>query len=113
MQLEIEQQARIEHIFSEYVGAETKSESLAAQYLNALQRITRRLGGARASELQALVQDAFDSGSVDTHHAWIKGLLDSYYDPMYDYQLEKKTARIKFRGNAAEVIEYVQSLAAT
>ena len=110
VQLEVEQQHRIEHIFDEYVGAETTSEQLAAQYLSALKRITRRLGGARSSELQALVADAFDTGSVSTHHAWIKGLLDSYYDPMYDYQLDKKTERIVFRGTAAEVIDYVQSI---
>ncbi len=111
VQLEVEQQYRVEHIFGEYVGAETTNENLAAQYLDALKRITRRLGGARSSELQAQVADAFDTGSIDTHYAWIKGLLDSYYDPMYDYQLDKKTERIAFRGNATEVIDYVQSIA--
>ena len=109
VQLEVDQQHRVEHIFDEYVGSETTNEDRAAQYLDALKRITRRLGGARSSELQALVADAFDTGSVDTHHAWIKGLLDSYYDPMYDYQLEKKTERIAFRGSADDVIDYVQS----
>lgn len=110
-QLEIDQQLRVEHIFAEYVGAETTSSSLASQYLSALDRITRRLGGARATELQKLVGDAFDSGSVEVHHAWIKGLLDSYYDPMYDYQLEKKTARIVFRGDATAVTEFVRDWA--
>jgi len=113
IQLEVDQQHRVEHIFDEYVGLDTTNEQLAAQYLDALKRITRRLGGVRSSELQALVAEAFDTGSADTHHAWIKGLLDSYYDPMYDYQLDKKTERIAFRGSATEVIEYVQSNAAS
>ena len=107
-QLEVDQQERVSHIFEEYVGADTQSGALAATYLDALQRITRRLGGARSSELQALVGDAFDTGSIDAHRNWIKGLLDAYYDPMYDYQLEKKTARIVFRGTAEEIIEYVK-----
>lgn len=106
-QLEVDQQERIEHIFDEYVGTQTQSDVLAAQYLDALQRIKRRLGGARSSELQALVSDAFDTGSVETHRAWIKGLLDSYYDPMYDYQLAKKTERIVFRGSADEIIDFL------
>lgn len=110
-QLEIDQRVRVEHIFDEYVGTNTTSPVLAAQYLSALQRISRRLGGARSTELQAMVSDAFDTGSIDTHQAWIKGLLDSYYDPMYDYQLAKKNDRIVFRGNSAEVIEYVRDWA--
>ncbi len=109
VQLEVDQQVRIEHIFSEYVGTDTTNHVLAEQYLDALQRINRRLGGARAKELQALVIQAFETGAIDTHHAWIKGLLDSYYDPMYDYQLAKKQDRIKFRGNAAEVINFLQA----
>ena len=110
VQLEVDQQQRIEHIFDEYVGEETTNGRLASQYLDALQRITRRLGGVRSTELQVLVADAFDRGDIDAHHAWIKGLLDSYYDPMYDYQLEKKTGRIVFRGNAAEIIDYLRAL---
>ena len=108
-QLEVDQQERVNHIFEEYVGADTQSSTLAITYLDALKRITRRLGGARSSELQALVTEAFDTGSIDAHCNWIKGLLDAYYDPMYDYQLEKKTARIVFRGTAEEIIEYVQT----
>jgi len=110
VQLEVEQPTRIDHIFDEYVGAETTNGLLATQYLDALKRITRRLGGARADELKVLVAQAFDSGSIDSHRGWIKGLLDSYYDPMYDYQLENKAQRIAFRGDAAEVIDYVQTL---
>ena len=97
----------MDHIFSEYVGAHTTNSDLAEQYLSALQRITRRLGGARSTELQKMVSDAFATGSIETHRGWIKGLLDAYYDPMYDYQLAKKTERIEFCGDAAAVIEYV------
>jgi tRNA 2-selenouridine synthase len=33
-------------------------------------------------------------------------LLTEYYDPMYDYQLEKKRHRICFKGSAAAVLSY-------
>ena len=111
-QLEVDQDDRVAHIFSEYVGSNTTSTALAGQYLDALKRIKRRLGGVRSDELQAMVADAFTTGSEDTHRGWIKGLLDSYYDPMYDYQLTKKAERIKIRGSAEEIIEYARSVGA-
>ena len=109
VQLEVPQPERINNIFVEYVGTELTSTALAAQYVDALQRIRKRLGGARSAELQEQVRDAFSSGAPDAHRAWIKGLLDSYYDPMYDYQLKKKLARIEYRGSAEEVIAYLMS----
>jgi len=108
VQIEVDQQTRIDHIFAEYVGNNTTSQALRDQYCDALRRITRRLGGARADELDVQVRSAFESGSQDTHRGWIKGLLDSYYDPMYDYQLAKKAQRIVFRGNHQEVIEFAR-----
>jgi len=107
-QLEVDQSARVENIFAEYVGTNTTSPALAGQYLDALQRIRRRLGGARSDELKKMVADAFTTGSEDTHRGWIKALLDYYYDPMYDYQLTNKADRIKVRGSAEEIIAYVR-----
>ena len=109
-QLEVEQSVRVEHIFTEYVGTNTTNSALAGQYLDALKRIRRRLGGARSDELQKMVADAFTTGSQDTHRGWIKALLDYYYDPMYDYQLTNKADRIKVRGCAEEIIAYVHQL---
>ena len=42
------------------------------------------------------------------HKTWIKILLEEYYDPMYDYQLEKKSQRVVFRGEHADIIEFLQ-----
>ena len=39
------------------------------------------------------------------HRAWIKVLLSDYYDPMYDFQLEKKAARVAFRGDKQAMLE--------
>ncbi|MEM7002270.1 MAG: tRNA 2-selenouridine(34) synthase MnmH, partial [Pseudomonadota bacterium] len=82
---------RISHIKSEYVDEALLSQpaaALAERYLAATQRISRRLGGLRSKELQQLIQAAF-ANQAD-HEAWIAYLLCEYYDPMYNYQLEKK-----------------------
>jgi len=49
------------------------------------------------------------SGSTDGHLAWLVPLLNEYYDPMYRYQLEKKAAKIVFRGIWQDVAQWLQS----
>lgn len=78
-----------------------------SQYLFAsLERIERRLGSERKSRLMAIMQEALaqqqDSSApaaFDGHRLWIRHLLSDYYDPMYDYQLEKKIERVRLRGD--------------
>lgn len=47
------------------------------------------------------------TGSTEAHFTWLYPLLNEYYDPMYNYQLSKKQERIVFRGNYAEVFEWL------
>jgi len=35
-------------------------------------------------------------------------LLHEYYDPMYDYQIEKSEIPIAFEGNYTEVLAYLK-----
>jgi tRNA 2-selenouridine synthase len=78
-----------------------------SQYLFAsLERIERRLGSERKNSLMAIMHEALaqqqtSSGSkaFDGHRLWIRQLLSDYYDPMYDYQLEKKLERVRLRGD--------------
>ncbi|MBS8843873.1 tRNA 2-selenouridine(34) synthase MnmH, partial [Escherichia coli] len=51
------------------------------------------------------------TGSTDGHLAWLVPLLEEYYDPMYRYQLEKKAEKVVFRGEWAEVAEWVKTYA--
>jgi tRNA 2-selenouridine synthase len=77
-----------------------------------LDRIQRRLGGERYVEACKLLSFALAqhkaTGSVAEHEAWLVYLLDTYYDPMYDYQLSKKSERIVFRGAYDEVQAWLQ-----
>jgi len=73
-------------------------------------RIKKRLGGLRHSELRSKIEDALklhrNNGDIDAHRDWISYLLTDYYDPMYDYQQEKKGREIIFRGEFAEVVDF-------
>ncbi len=114
--------SRIALILQEYVvemteafqardGEEAGFAAFSAFLLGSLDRLQRRLGGARHQELRTLMQDALDAqrtrNELGLHEGWIAALLRDYYDPMYDYQLSLKPAKIAFRGNRAEVLDWL------
>ena len=100
--LELPLERRVANIYNEYVA-----NGIPSMFTNALTRIRKRLGGARYDELLMLMEEGFNTGNKEPHLRWIELLLTRYYDPMYDYQLEQKSARIIFRGSAAAVDEYL------
>jgi len=83
-----------------------------SQYLfGSLERIERRLGSERKNSLMAIMQSALTQQqsnigpeAFDGHRLWIRQLLSDYYDPMYDYQLEKKKERVRLRGDKNKLI---------
>ena len=86
---------------------------LFADYLLAsLARIQKRLGAERYQEIRLLMLQALEEHratlnstvNVQWHRLWIESLLTTYYDPMYDYQLQKKHNRILFQGNSHQII---------
>ena len=89
-----------------------------SQFLQeSLQRIQKRLGLERykiAAELMTkALQTQLHSGDTQRHEAWISLLLEKYYDPMYEYQLEKKQELIIFRGDYKAVLEWVLQFGAS
>lgn len=98
--------------FNEVKGEESGFSLFSERLLQSLNNIHKRLGGERHQRLLAIMQAALDeqqrSGSVELHRGWIEGLLGEYYDPMYVYQREKKSSRIEFAGNRAEVVGYLR-----
>jgi len=88
-----------------------KSESfkLFSEYLlSSLDRIKKRLGGERYQKIHALMTEALAEHQahrdIEGHRQWIEALLTSYYDPMYEYQLEKKQGQIIFTGNSHQIL---------
>ena len=78
-----------------------------------IDRIKRRLGSERYTQIKVLLANAFakqlQTGETERHKPWITMLLQDYYDPMYDYQIEKSPIPILFRGNAEEVLAFIRS----
>lgn len=102
--VETPREDRIANIYRGYVAADDGARTRLEQ---ALDNIRRRLGGERHSAVGKAMQEAFERGEPDRHHAWIAMLLDWYYDPMYDYQLSRKEDRIVLRGGRDEVAGYL------
>jgi tRNA 2-selenouridine synthase len=106
--------ARAERIYQEYVAEPVQTSdpfTVRDALLGSLNKIKNRLGGVRHQAVAAQVTAAFarhgEAVSPEMHRAWITDLLKFYYDPQYDYYLEKKIGRIEFRGTHLEVAGYL------
>jgi tRNA 2-selenouridine synthase len=88
-------------------------EALAADLLAALDRIRKRLGGTRHAEVRCAMQFALErhrtTGDATHHHVWIRRLLCEYYDPMYDYLLERRAQAFDFVGTRGEVLGFLRA----
>jgi tRNA 2-selenouridine synthase len=40
----------------------------------------------------------------------VESLLVDYYDPMYNYQIQKKLDRVVFKGSSTEILDYLRGL---
>jgi tRNA 2-selenouridine synthase len=77
-----------------------------------LKRIQKRLGSQHYNELAAIFDNAYaqheTSQAKGLYQEWITKLLTLYYDPMYDYQIQKSSIPIIFRGDEKAVQEFLQ-----
>ena len=98
-----------ERFRSEY--AEEGPQRHAEKMLDDLGRIRKRLGGERHALVEAMMRQAFqqqwDCGELRGHREWIAALLEQYYDPMYEYQLQQRAGRVLFRGDRQQVVDQV------
>jgi tRNA 2-selenouridine synthase len=85
------------------------------EYLRgSLAKIKKRLGEERYHTLDKKLQEAIDehkkTGNSRLYADVFKPLLVDYYDPMYDYQINKKQQRIVHTGNRQNVLDYLQTM---
>ena len=120
--IEESREARTETILHDYILSNLEAfehhspgqggAALEQFLLASLEKIQRRLGGVNYREASALMRQALGSspGQADAlHRQWIGLLLETYYDPMYEYQLARKLSRIRFRGSRAEVAHWCRN----
>ncbi len=81
---------------------------------NSILRIKKRLGGDCFSRVMKELEISYDSqlrnGNKNSHNKWLEILLKEYYDPMYNYQMNKNKNHIIFKGNEKEVMEFLKTL---
>ena len=102
--LQADEAERIQHIYRSYV-----QETSEAVMLSNLEKIRKRLGMERYYEIRASIQDAYSSGDREDHFSWLTLLLRYYYDPMYDYQLDRKKDRLVYSGTKVAVKEFLMT----
>ena len=112
--LEVGRAERAARILRDYVQAPLSNgvtaAELHARFAAAADRIRRRLGGARHSDIRRSIDEAFaPSTPADAHLRWITALLEWYYDPMYDHQLTAKRSRVVVSGGVATVRSYLSN----
>ena len=96
-------EARVQLTYENYVR-----NADASTLLEALGRIRKRLGQERHAVVKSQLKKAIDQGYESLHLDWIASLFKWYYDPMYEYQLNRKLDRIVFQGDAEAVCEYLR-----
>lgn len=96
--------------YQEQFGPSLGMEKWLLQMESGVDRIARRLGPTRYPRIKQTLHDATRNGDLNQHKVWIEELLRFYYDPMYDYQLEKDERDVIFRGSTEAVYEYVTSM---
>ncbi len=93
-----------------YYGKEKGIEAFGRSLLNALERITRRLGSERYNKMKLLLEQAVMAQNIARTDELLvevmSGLMKDYYDPMYQYQLSKKLDKLVMRGSWQEVRDF-------
>lgn len=72
--------------------------------------ISRKLGGARASECLSDLKKAQDGKDIEMHLVWIRKLLNWYYDPLYLGSLDRRKPDVLFKGNQSSCFDFIKSL---
>jgi tRNA 2-selenouridine synthase len=117
--LKVPIEKRIENIFNDYInlpefGNPEMVDMIFDNYLTALGRISKKLGGLRTAELEAdltkVRRQIKESGPQGADRGWIEKFLVWYYDPMYEYSFDLRKPVIEFSGDANEITAYLRSL---
>ena len=104
----------VTEMLDNYCSVDSKNgfENYANYWKNSLYKIQKRLGGARYKVLLKILNNAIQKhqklNDLSEYVPLIESLLIDYYDPMYNYQINKKKHRIIFQGDARAVFEYLE-----
>ena len=104
-----------EHKSEQQSSAEAEQQGLhafAEYHRDSLGRIRKRFGGEKTSEALRLFNKAFarhcNHAETADYDEFIAYILQSYYDPMYDYQMAGKKREILFSGDATAIVHWYE-----
>lgn len=111
-------EVRTQNTFDEYILNTDLSSSdfekariIFVHYHNCIQRISKKLGSARANEilkdLKASEEIHSRSGNLEFNKIWIRKLLEWYYDPLYLRNLTVRGIKPSFQGTRKEAFEFL------
>jgi len=95
--------------YQKKLGEQAGFKALIDHHESALSRIQKRFGQQRHDKTLMLLRRAaklHEQGDLEGYTPYIETLLTEYYDPMYDYQLQKKKRPVLFTGSADEIAEW-------
>ncbi len=95
-------ESRVENIYQEYIVKAGDPAQTLPRYAKAVTAISKKLGGVNTKIVLDLIAN-------NEHHAWIKKLLESYYDPLYRETLRRRDPHFAFRGSRAECREFIRT----
>jgi tRNA 2-selenouridine synthase len=107
-------QEYVQQLLAEYLQEDplNGAERYRQHLLSSLFRVRKRLGSERYKQYHTIMESALDQQiqhqRVCAHEQWIEAMLTDYYDPMYEYQLASKQARVVFSGDYQQVLEWAQ-----
>lgn len=119
---------RLQNLMQEYVidmcteftnlyGQHDGFASFSSYLIQSLDKIHKRLGPARYGDTRKNMQQALNTqmktGETIKHYDWLVTILDNYYDPMYEDQLNQRKNHICFRGNYEACREYLRTKPST
>jgi len=112
--IEISLEERIQNIIEDYVitpvGDGISKTDLLLSLRSSLIKIQKRLGGDNFREIRNKMDQAFLDSKNYGQEAWIKQLLNVYYDPLYDYQIKSKVNRCIYQSDTKGVTEFLSGL---
>ena len=112
--IETSVEERIHNIVEDYILTPLREgisrTDLSLSLRSSLSKIQKRLGGDLFREIRIKMDQAFLDQKNFRHEAWIKQLLNVYYDPLYDYQIKSKVNRCIYQSDTKGVTEFLSGL---
>ena len=108
--------AYVINMHSDFIAQDSENgfDNFANYWLRSLEKIQKRLGLERYKIIKKQIELALKTHqNTNSFYGFlpiVESLLVNYYDPMYNYQIQKKLDRVIFKGSSKEVLDYINSL---